>query len=187
MLDRAARDLPFARALRPRRRGGPRLGRYQAQTERTIPVVALRENARPGPPVVDASSPGEAIKVVHDVFRRELDLIRAKFAALGGGTTLGAQLRVNCLTLCAGPGNHHAGEDTALFPFLADRHPHPAPVLDRLRREHERITALLDGLRRVVSRQDADPVHVLPEVERPTAGLEAHPSCEEEQLVPLLE
>lgn len=182
VLDRAARELAFARAVE----ADPGWAEYQAKTDRTIPVVALRENARPGPPVIDASSPGEAIKAVHDVFRRELGLIRAEFAASGGGTTLGAQLRVSCLTLCAGLGNHHTGEDTALFPFLGDRHPHPAPALDRLRREHERIAALLDGLRRVVSRQDADPVHVLPEVERLTAELEAHLTYEEEQLVPLL-
>jgi iron-sulfur cluster repair protein YtfE (RIC family) len=182
VLDRPARDRAFARAVE----ADPGWAEYQAKTDRVIPVVALHASARPGPPNINASSPGEAVKVVHDVFRRELALIRQEFAASGGGPALGAQLRVNCLTLCEGLGNHHAGEDTALFPSLAARHPHLAPALGRLRREHERIAALLDDLRRVVSAPDADPARALPEVERLTGELEAHLTYEEEQLVPLL-
>jgi len=182
VLDPAARDRAFARAVE----ADPGWAEYQSKTDRVIPVVALHENARPGPPNINASSPGEAIKRVHDVFRRELALIRKEFATSGGSSTLGAQLRVNCLTLCKGLGNHHTGEDTMMFPFLADRHPELAPALDRLRHEHERIAALLDELRQVVSREDADPALVLPEVERLTDELEAHLTYEEEQLVPLL-
>ncbi|MFC3573198.1 nitroreductase/quinone reductase family protein [Streptomyces yaanensis] len=182
VLDRAARDRAFARAVE----SDPGWAEYQARTDRVIPVVALHENARPGPPNIDASSPGEAVKAVHDVFRRELGLIRKEFTAVRGGPALGAQLRVNCLTLCRGLHNHHTGEDVAMFPFLADRHPELAPVLDRLRREHERIAALLDDLRRVVSREDADPALVLREVECLISELEAHLAYEEEKLVPLL-
>ncbi|MEV6739282.1 nitroreductase/quinone reductase family protein [Streptomyces sp. NPDC051104] len=182
VLDRAARDEAFARAVE----SDPGWAEYQAKTDRVIPVVALRANPRPGPPRIEASSPGEAIRAVHDVFRRELALIRKEFAASGGGSALGAQLRINCLTLCKGLGNHHAGEDIALFPSLEGRHPELAPAFDRLRREHERIAALLGDLRRVVSAPDADRARALPEVERLTDELEAHLAYEEERLIPLL-
>ncbi|MFF4214318.1 nitroreductase/quinone reductase family protein [Streptomyces sp. NPDC001796] len=182
VLDRAARDEAFARAVE----SDPGWAEYQAKTDRVIPVVALRENPRPGPPRIEASSPGEAIRAVHDVFRRELALIRKEFAASGGGSSVGAQLRINCLTLCKGLGNHHAGEDIALFPSLEVRHPELAPAFDRLRREHQRIAALLEDLRRVVSAADADPARVLPEVERLTDELEAHLTYEEEQLAAVL-
>ncbi|GHK02879.1 nitroreductase/quinone reductase family protein [Streptomyces sp. NPDC003753] len=182
VLDRAARDEAFARAVE----SDPGWAEYQAKTDRVIPVVALRENPRPGPPRIEASSPGEAIRAVHDVFRRELALIRKEFAASGGGPALGAQLRINCLTLCKGLDNHHAGEDIALFPSLEGRHPELAPAFDRLRREHERIAVLLNDLRRVVSAPDADRAGALPEVERLTDELEAHLTYEEAQLAAAL-
>ncbi|MFJ9589269.1 nitroreductase/quinone reductase family protein [Streptomyces acidicola] len=190
------RDRAFARAVE----SDPGWAEYQAGTDRVIPVVALRAIAKGGPPNINAGSMGKAVKVVHDAFRRELALIRQELAgeqsARNSGpdgthsnTRLGAQLRINCLTLCQGLHNHHTGEDIALFPFLADRHPELAPVLDRLRHEHERIAALLEDLRRVVADEagDTEPGHVLREVERLTAELEAHLTYEEEQLIPALD
>ncbi|GGX47564.1 nitroreductase/quinone reductase family protein [Streptomyces fructofermentans] len=176
----AARDAAFARAVE----ADPGWAEYQRKTTRVIPVVALHEIAG-GPPNVNASSMGQAVKAVHDAFRRELALIRAETG--DAGATLGAQLRVNCLTLCQGLHNHHTGEDTALFPFLSDRHPGLAPVLDRLRREHERIAVLSAELRSVVGRDSSDPGDVRDEVERLTAELEAHLDYEEKELIPLLD
>ncbi|MFF7561667.1 nitroreductase/quinone reductase family protein [Streptomyces pseudovenezuelae] len=173
------RDRAFARAVEADRGWAV----YQEKTDRVLPVVALREIARPGPPDINASSPAEAVKLVHDVFRRELALIRRELAT--GSTTLGAQLRVNCLTFCQGLHNHHTGEDVAMFPFLAERHPEAAPALDRLRAEHEHIAALVEELRRTLSGTDLDSVRT--EVERLTTELEAHLAYEEEQLLPLLE
>ncbi|WP_329292163.1 nitroreductase/quinone reductase family protein [Streptomyces pseudovenezuelae] len=173
------RDRAFARAVEADRGWAV----YQEKTDRVLPVVALREIARPGPPDINASSPAEAVRLVHDVFRRELALIRRELAT--GSTTLGAQLRVNCLTFCQGLHNHHTGEDVAMFPFLAERHPEAAPALDRLRAEHEHIAALVEELRRTLSGTDLDSVRT--EVERLTTELEAHLAYEEEQLLPLLE
>ncbi|WP_367322229.1 nitroreductase/quinone reductase family protein [Streptomyces sp. HUAS ZL42] len=173
------RDRAFARAVE----ADPGWAAYQDKTDRVIPVVALYEIAQGGPPNINAGSPGEAIKVVHDGFRRELALIRQE---MGKGTTLGAQLRVNCLTFCQGLHNHHTGEDMALFPFLADRRPESAPALARLREEHERIAALVEELRRVLSAQ-GDLAAARSEVDRLTAELEAHLTYEEEQLIPLLD
>ncbi|KUM82627.1 MULTISPECIES: nitroreductase/quinone reductase family protein [Streptomyces] len=173
------RDRAFARAVEADRGWAV----YQEKTDRVLPVVALREIARPGPPDINASSPAEAVRLVHDVFRRELALIRRELAT--GSSTLGAQLRVNCLTFCQGLHNHHTGEDVAMFPFLAERHPEAAPALDRLRAEHEHIAALVEELRRTLSGTDLDSVRT--EVERLTTELEAHLAYEEEQLLPLLE
>ncbi|MEU6146619.1 nitroreductase/quinone reductase family protein [Streptomyces sp. NPDC047081] len=158
---------------------------YQKKTDRLIPVVALHTIPTPGPPNINASSPGEAIKVVHDVFRRELALIRREMAT-DGGTNLGAQLRVNCLTFCQGLHNHHTGEDTILFPHIENDHPTTAPVLARLREEHERIAELVTSLRRAVTTDTADPAAARAEVDRLTRDLEAHLTYEEEQLIPLL-
>ncbi|MEV8092017.1 nitroreductase/quinone reductase family protein [Streptomyces nigra] len=182
VLEGEERDRAFARAVA----ADPGWAAYQERTDRVIPVVALYEITQ-GPPNINASSMGEAIKVVHDAFRRELAIIRDEMAK--GGSTLGAQLRVNCLTFCQGLHHHHTGEDTALFPFLADRHPAHAPVLDRLRKEHEHIADLVERLRRAVGEEGTTdgPEAARVEVARLTAELEAHLTYEEEQLIPLLD
>ncbi|MEU3300277.1 nitroreductase/quinone reductase family protein [Streptomyces sp. NPDC006678] len=205
VLEGEDRDRAFARAVE----ADPGWGEYQARTERVIPVVAL-EAVESGPPNTNTTSMGEAIKVIHDGFRRELALIRQEIMDAGPG--LGAQLRINCLTLCQGLHNHHTGEDTALFPYLAGQDEELAPVLDRLRQEHEKIAALLSDLREVVAPDGtayaaadasadasanpagdgsagggADPTFVLAEVERLTEELEAHLRYEEEELIPALD
>ncbi|GAB2956948.1 nitroreductase/quinone reductase family protein [Streptomyces pseudoechinosporeus] len=182
------RDQAFARAVE----ADPGWAEYQAKTDRVIPVVALHEVPSDGPPNVAASSMGEYLKVIHDAFRRELALIRKEFADAGPGTTaLGAQLRVNCLTFCQGLHNHHTGEDVAMFPALADRHPELAPVIDRLSREHEQIAALTTELKTVIDTADQGSeggiTVVRKEVERLTDALEAHLTYEEEQLIPILD
>jgi deazaflavin-dependent oxidoreductase (nitroreductase family) len=182
VLEGAERDRLFARAVE----ADPGWAEYQAKTDRVIPVVALHPVAKDGPPNVNAGSMGEALKVIHDAFRRELSLIRKEFTDSKGTARLGAQLRVNCLALCQGLHNHHTGEELGIFPLLAGRHPDLAPALDSLRQEHERIAELLEELRRVVAAEDTDPGRVLSEVERLTTALEAHLTYEEEQLIPLL-
>jgi len=175
------RDQAFARAVE----ADPGWAAYQEKTDRVIPVVALHQIAQGGPPNINAGSFGEAIKVVHDAFRRELAQIRKEMSS--GTSTLGAQLRVNCLTFCQGLHNHHTGEDLGMFPLVADRHPEAAPALARLREEHERIAALAEDLRRAVTAEDTDRDTARAEVERLTAELEAHLTYEEEQLIPLLD
>ncbi|MGW6959683.1 nitroreductase/quinone reductase family protein [Streptomyces chartreusis] len=186
VLEGEERDRIFARAVE----ADPGWAAYQEKTERVIPVIALHSLAEGGPGNINASSMGEALKVVHDAFRRELELIRAEVAAGDKGSTtgtLGAQLRVNCLTFCAGLHNHHTGEGLAMFPFLEDRYPELAPALARLRNEHDRIAELVEDLRRVVGDENADPDTARREVERLTTALEAHLTYEEEQLIPLLD
>ncbi|MBG0854277.1 nitroreductase family deazaflavin-dependent oxidoreductase [Streptomyces spinoverrucosus] len=182
VLEGEERDQAFARAVET----DAGWAAYQEKAGRVIPVVALYEIAGHGPGNINAGSMGEAIKVVHDAFRRELALIRQEMnRATGNSGSLGAQLRVNCLTFCHGLHNHHTGEDLGLFPFLADRNPTAAPAIERLREEHDRIAELVEDLRRAVATQD--PATARTEVERLTAELEAHLTYEEEQLIPLLD
>ncbi|MEW1829062.1 nitroreductase family deazaflavin-dependent oxidoreductase [Streptomyces sp. NPDC088196] len=178
------RDEVFARAVE----ADPGWAAYQEKTTRVIPVVALHSLARGGPGTVNATSFGEAIKVVHDAFRRELSLIREELASATSTatTTLGAQLRVNCLTFCQGLHNHHTGEDTMLFPHIAEQHPTATPALTRLREEHERIAVLVEKLRETLT-STTDPAAVRAEVERLTTALEAHLTYEEEELIPLFD
>jgi deazaflavin-dependent oxidoreductase (nitroreductase family) len=186
VLDGEERARAFARAVE----ADPGWAAYQERAERVLPVVALDRIDTGGPGKIEAASMGEALQVVHDAFRRELALIRdemTKSVQNGGTSTLGAQLRVNCLTFCAGLHNHHTGESLGMFPALADRHPELAPVLARLREEHERIAGLVEDLRRVIGPENADPATAHAEVERLTAELEAHLTYEEEQLIPLLD
>jgi deazaflavin-dependent oxidoreductase (nitroreductase family) len=175
----AERDDAFARAVESNRGWAE----YQARTSRIIPVVALQ--GVPGPPSPNATSWGAALRLIHDGFRRELALIRKEIAESGPG--LGSQLRMNCLTVCQGLHNHHTGEDTGIFRFVADRHPDVAPVLERLGREHQAIAELLDELQRVIAAEHADARLARTEVERLTDELERHLSYEEEHLIPILD
>ncbi|MEO3798250.1 nitroreductase/quinone reductase family protein [Nonomuraea sp. B10E15] len=177
ILEGAERDVAFARAVE----SDPGWAGYQAKTTRTIPVVALRVVGRPR---AGAPPGGAYLKLVHDGFRRELALIRKELSD-SGRPGLGVQLRINCLTLCQGLHHHHTGEDTMMFPGLAEGHPSLAPTLERLAKEHERIAALLEELKQTLSGDD--PLKVRAEIERLADELEAHLRYEEEQLIPILD
>ncbi|MFI6296352.1 nitroreductase/quinone reductase family protein [Nonomuraea sp. NPDC050790] len=178
VLEGAERDAAWARAVE----ADPAWGDYQARTSRVIPVVALRQTGGGPPP---ASSFGEALRMIHDAFRRELVLIRKEIAESGPG--LGAQLRVNCLTLCQGLHIHHSHEDRGLFPAVSAQHPELAEVMDRLRDEHEKVAALLARLQEVISGENVDSPSVLKEVEELASAVEQHLDYEEEQLIPVLD
>ncbi|WP_158843788.1 nitroreductase/quinone reductase family protein [Saccharothrix deserti] len=176
VLDGPERDEMWARAVE----SDPGWAEYQAKSTRRIPVVALTQVAG-GPP--NASGMGAALKLVHDAFRRELATIRREVAA--SGASLGAQLKVNCLTACQGLRFHHTAEDGGVFPMLRDRFPELAPTLDRLDEEHESIAAILTGLQQALDRNDASTLRA--DVDRLIGELEAHLTYEEEQLIPFLD
>ncbi|WP_017537894.1 nitroreductase/quinone reductase family protein [Nocardiopsis halophila] len=177
VLQGVERDRVFARAVE----ADAGWGEYQERAGRTLPVVAL-EPVAGGPPDLPA---GDALVVVHDAFRRELELVRAEVADAGGGT-LGAQLRLNCMALCQGLHHHHTMEDRGVFPAVAAARPDLAPVVERLAAEHARVAELLDALRERVSGGDPDTRAVLADVDRLIADLLAHLDYEETTLVPLL-
>ncbi|MGV9315327.1 nitroreductase/quinone reductase family protein [Streptomyces sp. NPDC003691] len=174
------RDRAFARAVET----DDGWAEYQSRTSRTIPVVSLREIAPDGPPVISGSQEfGDVLTRIHGVLRRELALIRQEVAASGG--SLGAQLRLNCLSLCQGLHNHHEGESQGMFPMIARQFPETAAVMARLDEEHRRVAELIGELQRVVTADEPDTAAVLAEVDRLSAELEAHLVYEEEQLIPL--
>jgi deazaflavin-dependent oxidoreductase (nitroreductase family) len=178
VLENGERTTMFDRAIEL----DPGWADYQNGTTRTLPVVALHQIAG-GPP--KAATLGAALVLIHDAFRLELSRIRREVAASGPG--LGAQLRVNCLTVCQGLAHHHAGEDSGVFPMLARRQPGLAPVLDRLGREHEQVAVLLAELRAAVAADRDDPARVATDVERLVTALEAHLRYEEAELIPVLD
>ncbi|SCG67683.1 nitroreductase/quinone reductase family protein [Micromonospora halophytica] len=178
VLDAADRDRAFARAAEAH----PGWAEYQDRAGRQLPVVALEQV--PGPPISPTGPPGAALVAVHDAFRRELALIRDEVER--SGARIGAQLRVNCLTLCQGLHGHHEQEDTGLFPWLADNHPELAPVMQRIEVEHRTMAALLQQLRTVLSAPNPDREVLRREVARLTDQVLAHLAYEEEQLAPFL-
>ncbi|MGZ0149395.1 nitroreductase/quinone reductase family protein [Kribbella sp. WER1] len=165
----AERDEVFARLVE----ADAGWGDYQAGVTRTIPVVALVPG---GPPGGRTGSFAEALKNIHAAFRRELDLIRHEIAT-SGTAGLGAQLRINCLTVCQGLHYHHTGESTMLFPGLAEQHPELTDVIAVLQQEHEQIAVLLGRLEQAVTLEQVDELIV---------QLNAHLDREEEALLPYL-
>lgn len=143
-------------------------------------MVALTQVAGAPP---NAKSFADALRLIHGAFRRELALIRREVVSSGPG--LGAQLRVNCLTLCQGLHIHHTSESTGLFPALLQRYPELAPTIEQLQAEHDQIASLLDDLQGLLS--TAGPSSVLPEVDRLIEALVHHLDNEEAQLIPLLD
>ncbi|RMI40020.1 nitroreductase/quinone reductase family protein [Streptomyces triticirhizae] len=173
----AERDRVFARAVESE----PGWGAYQERAGRVLPVVALRAAGLPW-----AGTPSETIRRLHEGFRRELAAIRREIED-ADPTGLGAQLRVNCLTLCLGLRTHHAGEDAAILPAVERSHPEVAPVIRRLREEHRAVAALTERLREVVNGGGADREETVATVTELTGRLEAHLDYEEEHLLPFLD
>jgi deazaflavin-dependent oxidoreductase (nitroreductase family) len=172
----AERDETFARLTE----ADPGWGEYQSKTSRTIPVVALRQ-LQPTP--VNGSSFGEMLRTIHDSYRRELALIRRDLTT--SGPSLGAQLRINCLTLCASLHIHHGHESSGLFPTLRARYPELEQTLDQLEAEHTKVATLLETLQSHLS--SATPTALLPEIDALIETLLHHLDYEEAQLIPLMD
>jgi len=168
----AERDAVFARLVE----ANPGWGDYQSRTTRTIPVVALVPHQ--GPP--SGGSFAETLKLIHATFRRELSFIRKEVASSG---TLGAQLRINCLTVCQGLHYHHTGESTALFPAIQAQHPDLTETLATLQSEHDQIAVLLQELEELVATPAPD---LLPKVDALITQLNTHLDREEAELLQYL-
>ena len=158
----------------------PGWGEYQSKTTRTIPVVALRQ-VTGGPP--NGNSFGEALRTIHNAFRHELALIRHEVATSGPG--LGAQLRINCLTLCEGLHHHHTMESGGMFPTLRTRYPELEETLNHLEAEHTKIANHLTSLQSLLT--SATPAALLPEIDTLITAVTTHLDHEEAQLIPLLD
>lgn len=161
--------------------GDRSLPERQEQLAEPFPIVSLRPVS--GEPVGEALW-GDSLKAVHDGFRRELALIRKEVASSGAG--LGAQLRINCLNICAQLHHHHTIEDDAMFPTVDRHHPELSAAMARLRGEHATLARLLEELGALLSEGSDDLDRLGAEVNRLTAQVEAHLDYEEETLIPVL-
>ncbi|TDD74586.1 nitroreductase/quinone reductase family protein [Actinomadura rubrisoli] len=164
----------------------PVYAEYQRKAGRVIPVVALYRASAPG----RAWAIGDELVKIHNDLRGRLAGLRDEvLAALDGRapaaalSDLGAQLREHCVSVCDVLGEHHDNEEGRAFPRLEAEFPGLAPVVERLRREHVQVTEARRDLQALVDDLDAaDPAHVRAELDRMTAGLDAHFAYEEEQL-----
>ncbi|KAA9381900.1 nitroreductase family deazaflavin-dependent oxidoreductase [Microbispora cellulosiformans] len=204
----AARERLFEHVVRV----APGYGDYQARTARTLPVVLLERPEVPAEVPEDVTTMAGKLLEIHAWLRAQLGHVReeagAHFAerahheetrgageagtarpggAERGDLRLGLRLRQHCLAFCQGLELHHRGEDAAVFPALADMHPHLRDALDRLGEQHRviarvqgELVALLDGI------GTAEPRRFMAELDRMSEELRAHLDDEEEWLLPVL-
>ncbi|GAA4193039.1 nitroreductase/quinone reductase family protein [Microbispora amethystogenes] len=204
----AARERLFEHVVRV----APGYGDYQARTARTLPVVVLERPEVPAEVPEDVTTMAGKLLEIHAWLRAQLGHVReeagAHFAeraqheetrgageagtarpggAERGDLRLGLRLRQHCLAFCQGLELHHRGEDAAVFPALADMHPHLRDALDRLGEQHRviarvqgELVALLDGI------GTAEPPRFMAELDRMSEELRAHLDDEEEWLLPVL-
>jgi len=129
--------------------------------ESTRPTLAEPADASYSP--VELSTVDHLV-AIHDHLRGELDRLHDLVEQVRRGVlTVGEaragvnemSLRQNnwtlgayCQSYCGFVNGHHSLEDASVFPHLRRAEPAAAPVLDRLRAEHEVIHGLLDDVDR---------------------------------------
>ncbi|MGH2959709.1 MAG: hemerythrin domain-containing protein [Solirubrobacterales bacterium] len=65
-------------------------------------------------------------------------------------------LKQDCLAYCQLLHSHHTGEDARLFPSLRELNPELGPAVDRLEREHQDVSGLLDQIEAAAARLEAE-------------------------------
>ncbi|MGW4396612.1 nitroreductase/quinone reductase family protein [Amycolatopsis nivea] len=184
----AAYEKLFARVVAE----APGYGDYQAKTTRRIPVVVLhRIDER-------VQGMGDWLVEVHQWFRAELRALREQADALANGRAtaitrpepdLAQEMRTHCLSFCTALRRHHVGEDTAVFPSLADQFPALAPMIAQLAGQHQVVARLQDSIQDLVDAfvpGESDPARLRAELERLAGELEAHFEFEEQAVVTAL-
>ncbi|MCT2591780.1 nitroreductase/quinone reductase family protein [Streptomyces sp. N2-109] len=177
----------------------PPFRRYEEQTDREIPVVALYP--------LDLSAESERTRPIgqqliahHQDLRAELARVRAEIeGALTGGdgpegvrppaAGLTEELRRRCLTYCYGLQLHHIREDGA-FSAFERQWPWLGPAIERLRAEHRVVEEALAGFEELLEQArngETDAAAVHDELEKVTGGLEDHFAYEERVLLPALD
>ncbi|WP_219412569.1 nitroreductase/quinone reductase family protein [Pseudonocardia nigra] len=163
----------------------PAFADYQAGTSRLIPVIALRP-APPGGGEGRAGAAAQHLAQVHAGLRADLAALRAQVADGAPDLTLGQDLLRHCLTFCGAMETHH-GRENGVFPDLERRFPELGPALDRLRREHVVVAAVVGELRTLTTTTTADRTTLRVRLEELANELETHFDYEEAQLGPALD
>nr|WP_223168139.1 hemerythrin domain-containing protein [Nonomuraea sp. SYSU D8015] len=140
---------------------------------------------------------------VHDHLRAELAQLRDLIDQVAAGALDAAAARshINTMTMrqnnwtvgaycesyCRLVTMHHSGEDAMIFPRLRRAEPALAPVLDRLKEEHQAIHKILERIDRALVAFVGDPAGRLGDlrsaVDLLTDSLLSHLSYEERELV----
>ncbi|MYW92492.1 MULTISPECIES: nitroreductase/quinone reductase family protein [Amycolatopsis] len=170
----------------------PGYGDYQAKTTREIPVVVLHRIDKRG------KGMGDWLVEVHQWFRAELRALREQADDLADGSAtalvrpepdLAHEMRTHCLGFCTALRRHHLGEDSVVFPSLAEQFPALAPAIAQLAGQHEVVARLQDAIRQLVDGfvpGESDPVRLRAELERLAGEVEAHFEFEEQTVVTAL-
>lgn len=117
--------------------------------------------------------------------------LRDRLADLREGVVPERDLGTHCLAFCAAVTRHHTGEDTSVFPVLAERHPELREFLAGLVRDHHVIAELLAGVSAAALRLRGEADHervrwIQGELDGLAAVLETHFIGEEKRLVAVL-
>jgi len=113
----------------------------------------------------------QTLLAVHGMIRRDLDTVERLAAdvldglpAEGVHETLGElktngmlwQFQVSCLRYCNFVHMHHHAEDVEFFDELEETNPAIAPVVDRLRADHQAVSGYLDAVEAAARALSAD-------------------------------
>lgn len=126
------------------------------------------------------------LRTVHHRLRHALTVSREAARDSAKAEGVGRDLLLFCHGFCAALEGHHRGEDRVLFPAIEESHPHLAPVLRNLERDHSMIAHLLGNLRDALDRA-ASPDELERHMEGVAAIMENHFRYEERQLLTVLE
>lgn len=123
------------------------------------------------------------LTTAHARLRAALRLTRA---TLDADDHPARDLLLYCHGFCTALAGHHTGEDTALFPELAARHPELRPAIAKLQQDHDAIAALLRRLQDVLA-SGAPPGELAAHLDGISAIMESHFRYEERQILARLE
>lgn len=200
----------FVLAVSPHAEGDLRW--FAEEVAPAVREAVQRERARGGRPAAAALEPEpepigragqQTLLAVHDHLRQELGRLRDVIGQVAAGGTTPAAARSHlqrmtmrqnywtmgafCAAYCRVVSIHHTIEDQQLFPELRGQDETLAPVLQRLREEHEVIAEVLDDVDQALVATIQDETRmagVERVVERLSDLLLTHLRYEEDQLLP---
>lgn len=126
------------------------------------------------------------LRRVHQRLRDALAVARSSLTTGASPDALAGDLFVYCRGFCSALGEHHRGEDRALFPAIEAAHPELAPTLRNLTQDHSMIDLLIDELQSAIE-TDASLAEVDRHLDGVAAIMESHFGYEERQLLSVLE
>jgi len=184
------------------------LRRFAEEVAPAVREIVDRERERPGErvapavPVAGVGAEGaRALVAIHDHLRQQLAQLRSVLAEVAAGMTSPVEARsylsrmtirqnewtlgAFCAAYCRVVSVHHAIEDESMFPDLKAADQALAPVLARLRHEHEGIAELLQDVDAalVAMIEDERLDRTREAVDRLSDVLLAHLRYEEDQLL----